>query len=162
MAGTLPPDRLSAIGPVATVRDMSRPPAFSRRMLLGGALAGAAAVGLGACSSSSESSTSTTAGTPPTTKPTKVLQPGERPNPGAAAGTDQLPQIKNIIVVMMENHSYDNVLGLQRGRGDGFTLDKSGSRRRSIPGRRARRSPHPGRTPSLRAFPMPNPCQPHG
>ena len=60
----------------------------------------------------------------------------------------------------MENHSYDNVLGMQRGRGDGFTLDAAGradgSRTR---GRRARRPAAGGRTPSLRAFPMPNPCQ---
>ena len=55
-----------------------------------------------------------------------MLQPGQLPNPKAAAGTDQLPQIENIIVVMMENHSFDNVLGMQRGRGDGFTLDNSG------------------------------------
>ena len=162
MPGTLSPARLSAAGQVGTVRDMSRPPAFSRRVLLGGALAAAAAAGLGACSSSSESSTSTTSGAPPTTKPPKALQPGERPNPDAAVGTDQLPEIKNIIVVMMENHSYDNVLGMQRGRGDGFTLDKSGKPTAVNPWPTGSPIAPPGPNTSLRAFPMPNPCQPHG
>jgi phospholipase C len=137
-------------------------------MLLGGALAGAAAAGLGACSSSSssESSTSPSGGTPGGTvvpaRVTKVLQPGQRPNPDAAAGTDQLPQIKNIIVVMMENHSYDNVLGMQRGRGDGFTLDKAGKPTAVNPWPTGSPIAPPGPNTSLRAFPMPNPCQPEG
>jgi len=82
--------------------------------------------------------------------------------PDAAAGTDQLPQIKNIIVVMMENHSYDNVLGLQRGRGDGFTLDKSGKPTAVNPWPTGSPIAPPGPNTSVRAFPMPNPCQPHG
>ncbi len=41
---------------------------------------------------------------------------GARPA-GPAAGTDALPQIEHIVVLMMENHSYDNYLGmLNRGR----------------------------------------------
>jgi len=136
---------------------MREPPVLSRRALLGGALSGAAALGLAACSSS-------TSGTPSTTKaapvPTRKLVPGDLPNPTAAAGTDQLPQIKNIIVVMMENHSYDNVLGMQRGRGDGFTLDEQGSPTASNPWSASASVPPPGPTDSvLRAFPMPNPCQ---
>ena len=47
---------------------------------------------------------------------------GPLPEPSRSAGTDLLPQIKHIVVLMMENHSYDNYLGMLRGRGDGFPL----------------------------------------
>jgi phospholipase C len=58
------------------------------------------------------------------------LQPGGRA-PGAdqaasAPGTDGLPQIRHIVVLMMENHSYDNYLGVLAGRGDGFPLGPDG------------------------------------
>jgi phospholipase C len=36
------------------------------------------------------------------------LQPGQRPEPSLPAGTNRLPQIEHIVVLMMENHSYDN------------------------------------------------------
>ena len=36
-------------------------------------------------------------------------------------GTDLLPQVKHIVVLMMENHSFDNYLGML-GRGDGFVV----------------------------------------
>ena len=43
--------------------------------------------------------------------------PGDRPDASRPAGTDLLPQIKHIVVLMMENHSFDNYLGtLGRGR----------------------------------------------
>ena len=45
-----------------------------------------------------------------------------RPRPALAPGTDLLPQIKHIVVLMMENHSYDNYLGMLKGRGEGFPL----------------------------------------
>ncbi|HZR51552.1 MAG TPA: alkaline phosphatase family protein [Streptosporangiaceae bacterium] len=45
---------------------------------------------------------------------------GERPRPDLPAGADLLPQIKHIVVLMMENHSYDNYLGMLAGRGDGL------------------------------------------
>jgi phospholipase C len=45
---------------------------------------------------------------------------------GAAAGTESLPQIRHIVVLMMENHSYDNYLGMLTGRGDGFELGAAG------------------------------------
>jgi phospholipase C len=54
------------------------------------------------------------------------LQPGQRPQPSLPAGTDMLPQIKHIVVLMMENHSYDNYLGMLAGRGEGFPLDGDG------------------------------------
>jgi len=37
---------------------------------------------------------------------------GPPPEPARPAGTDLLPQIKHIVVLMMENHSYDNYLGM--------------------------------------------------
>ena len=52
--------------------------------------------------------------------------PGQRPDASLPAGTDLLPQIKHIVVLMMENHSYDNYLGMLAGRGDGFSLDRDG------------------------------------
>jgi phospholipase C len=159
MGGTLPSDRLSAGGAVTTVRDMSPTPAFSRRTLLGGALAGAAAAGLAACGSSSTSTSTTTSSSLPPPVHDTVLQPGELPNPRAVAGTDQLPLIENIVVVMMENHSYDNVLGMQRGRGDGFTLDPAGRPTQSNPWPEGSVFPPPASGATLRAFPMPTPCQ---
>ena len=47
-------------------------------------------------------------------------RPGQRPQPDLPEGTDLLPQIKHIVVLMMENHSYDNYLGTLTGRGDGL------------------------------------------
>ena len=56
----------------------------------------------------------------------RAMQPGERPESSLPAGTDLLPQIKHIVVLMMENHSYDNYLGMLSGRGEGFPLDGDG------------------------------------
>ena len=53
--------------------------------------------------------------------------PGQLPAPGLPAGTDLLPQIKHIVVLMMENHSYDNYLGMLPGRGEGFPLGPDGA-----------------------------------
>src|SRR6266571_9378308 len=47
---------------------------------------------------------------------------GPRPRSALPAGQDLLPQIKHIVVLMMENHSYDNYLGMLQGRGEGFPL----------------------------------------
>jgi phospholipase C len=55
-----------------------------------------------------------------------LLEPGERPDPSLPEGTDLLPQIRHIVVLMMENHSYDNYLGMLTGRGDGFELGPDG------------------------------------
>src|SRR5580704_11642743 len=52
---------------------------------------------------------------------------GERPRPDLPPGTDLLPQIKHIVVLMMENHSYDNYLGMLTGRGEGFTMGPDGA-----------------------------------
>src|ERR1700685_733506 len=52
--------------------------------------------------------------------------PGPRPDPAQPPGSDRLPQLEHIVVLMMENHSYDNYLGLLTGRGDGFPLGADG------------------------------------
>jgi phospholipase C len=57
---------------------------------------------------------------------------GERPFPDQPEGANCLPQIDHILVLMMENHSYDNYLGMlgrrhgEQPRGDGFTLGSDG------------------------------------
>src|SRR5215831_20485705 len=51
---------------------------------------------------------------------------GARPQLAMAAGSDCLSQIEHIVILMMENHSYDNYLGMLRGRGDGLPLDDHG------------------------------------
>src|SRR5690348_13152437 len=54
------------------------------------------------------------------------MDPGARPRPSVPVGTDCLPQIKHVVVLMMENHSYDNYLGMLGDRGDGLPLDEHG------------------------------------
>jgi phospholipase C len=54
------------------------------------------------------------------------MAPGERPQPSLPAGTDLLPQVKHIVILMMENHSYDNYFGMLAGRGEGFSLGDDG------------------------------------
>jgi phospholipase C len=83
---------------------------------------------------------------------TTLRLPGSVPNPALAAGTDTLPGIEHIVVLMLENHSYDNFFGML-GRGDGFTLGTDG-----VP---TATNPYgDGRT--QHAFHMPTTCQlPH-
>jgi phospholipase C len=57
---------------------------------------------------------------------TRHIRPGDRPDPSRPAGTDMLPQIKHIVVLMMENHSFDNYLGTL-GRGEGLPLGDDGT-----------------------------------
>ena len=45
-----------------------------------------------------------------------------RPRPAESPGADGLPQIEHIVILMMENHSYDNYLGMLAGRGDGLAV----------------------------------------
>jgi phospholipase C len=57
---------------------------------------------------------------------------GQPPFPDRPEGADTLPQIDHILVLMMENHSYDNYLGMlgrgpgEQPRGDGFTVGPDG------------------------------------
>ncbi|MCU1450395.1 MAG: Phosphoesterase family protein [Acidimicrobiales bacterium] len=75
--------------------------------------------------------------------------PGTRPFPNAPEGVDMLPQIEHIVVVMMENHSFDNYLGML-GRGDGFTLDATG---------KPTATNRDGKGNLVHAFHMPTTCQ---
>jgi len=56
----------------------------------------------------------------------KLRLPGSLPYPHLRPGTDTMPGIDNIVVLMLENHSYDNIFGML-GRGDGFTLHRNGT-----------------------------------
>jgi phospholipase C len=51
---------------------------------------------------------------------------GPRARLDLAPGTDMLPQIKHIVILMMENHSYDNYLGMLADRGEGLPLGPDG------------------------------------
>ena len=80
-----------------------------------------------------------------------LREPGSLPDPSLPPGTDTLPQIEHIVVVMMENHSYDNYFGRLR-RGDGFF---------QIFGQPLDANPD-GEGNLVRAFHMPSTCQPDG
>src|SRR5262245_27588313 len=54
------------------------------------------------------------------------LEAGTRPRPELDEGTDLLPEVEHIVVLMMENHSYDNYFGVL-GRGDGLTMGADGA-----------------------------------
>jgi phospholipase C len=75
--------------------------------------------------------------------------PGTRPYPKLPEGVDTLPRIEHIVVVMMENHSFDNYLGVL-GRGDGFTLDAASKPTAANPD---------GHGNVVHAFHMPTACQ---
>src|SRR6201993_5022904 len=87
---------------------------FTRRSLLGAAAGGAAAVAFG--------------GVPAWARAAGVRRPDSRPFPHLPAGTATLPEIEHVVVLMMENHSFDNVLGMVphrvpgRRRADGLTV----------------------------------------
>jgi phospholipase C len=59
-------------------------------------------------------------------------EPGSLPFPERPAGSNGLPGIDNIVVLMKENHSYDNYFGML-DRGDGFTLGPDGTPLNSNP-----------------------------
>jgi phospholipase C len=86
--------------------------------------------------------------------------PDSLPDPGRPAGAvnDAMP-FDHIVVVMMENHSFDNVLGALSRAGqpaaDGLTFDSAGQATNSNPGT-------PGLPAEVRAFPFPTTAQgPH-
>ncbi len=61
-----------------------------------------------------------------------LRQPDSLPFPHLPAGTESMDQIKHIVVLMMENHSFDNMLGMVphqvagRGTVDGLTQNRGG------------------------------------
>jgi phospholipase C len=84
-----------------------------------------------------------------------LRQPGSLPYPHLAPGTDTIPEIEHIVVLMMENHSYDNKLGmLARAGADGFTLGANGKPTAS--------NPYPSGGKTQHAFRMPTTCQTSG
>jgi phospholipase C len=120
-------DALHAPGTRALIENVVADRGLSRRQVLRGALGvGAAAVGIGV-------GTAEAASAEPKARSSslhlpsrfKFRRPGSLPDPSLPEGTDTLPEIDHIVVVMQENHSFDNYLGML-GRGDGFTLDPRG------------------------------------
>jgi phospholipase C len=79
----------------------------------------------------------------------ELRQPGSLPNPHLPEGCDTLPDIEHVVLLMMENHSFDNIFGML-GRGDGFTLDRHGHPTNT--------NPYPNGS-IQHAFSMPNTCQ---
>jgi phospholipase C len=117
---------------------------LTRRRFLGGS---ASAVAAGALAPAFLGGTAAAAATPPAAAATRksaatptaaqykqalralgrttLRHPASLPFPHLAAGTDTLPGIEHAVVLMLENHSFDNFFGLL-GRGDGFTLGANG------------------------------------
>ena len=77
-----------------------------------------------------------------------ALPPGSLPNPSLPEGTDTLPQIEHIIILMMENHSFDNYFGMLSPH-VGFRL------RNGVP--KAANRDNDGNL--IHAFHMPSTCQ---
>jgi len=93
----------------------------SRRGLLKAGLTAGAVAGTGAWSLASASAADRGG------RPNRLREPGSLPYPRLPEGTDTIPQIEHIVVLMMENHSYDNKLGMLRRRGaDGYRLGRGG------------------------------------
>ncbi len=68
-----------------------------------------------------------TAASPGRAAAAPLRKPGSLPHPQLPACRDTIPLIRHIVVLMLENHSYDNRLGmLGRPGADGFTLGKDG------------------------------------
>jgi phospholipase C len=136
--------------------DTAGDPGISRRRFLGlaaGTAGIAAGAAIGGCNPK-KADPAAGSGTPRlkvgagagTTTPAPPRPP---PNRHAPVGSDQLPQFDHLIVVMMENHSFDNMIGML-GRGDGFKLGPTGRPTASNPD---------GRGGEVHAFHMPTPCQ---
>ena len=95
---------------------------LSRRTFLTGL--GATAIAVGCTKDSKPSGTGSSSAIETTTTTVRRFA-GDLPDPSRAEGTDTLAEIEHIVVVMMENHSYDNYLGMLP-RADGFTRDSNG------------------------------------
>jgi phospholipase C len=94
----------------------------SRRGILRAGLATGALAGAGAWGQARAAQAA-----PATGRRGRLRQPGSLPYPHLPAGTDTIPQIEHIVVLMQENHSYDNRLGMLRRPGaDGFPLGRDG------------------------------------
>jgi phospholipase C len=134
-------DEAGPAGGASQTGGTAGPGGTSRRGVLAAALAAGAVAGTGAWRSAAG----------PEAGRAAARGPGSLPYPELPAGTDTLPQVKHIVVLMMENHSYDNHLGmLGRADADGFTLGSNG-----LP---TAQNPYPdGKI--QHAFHMPTTCQ---
>jgi len=120
----------------------------TRRRLLRGSLLAGAAIGAAGWRSAPGSPAGPAQRRSPASAPG---QPGYLRSPHLRAGTDTIPQIRHVVVLMMENHSYDNKLGMLRRPGaDGLRLGRSG--------RPVAANPYPGGE-IQHAFRMPTTCQ---
>ena len=115
---------------------------LSRRTLLAGAVASGLGAAVGSEAYAAAARAAGLVGKLP------LRQPGSLPHPHLPAGTDTLPQIEHIVVLMMENHSFDDHLGTL-GRGDGLTPGTDGKPVNFNP------DPSGG---YVRSFHMPNTC----
>ena len=117
-------------------------PKPTRRRVLKAGLAAGAIIGTGAWASDPGDGRG---------YPGPLRQPGSLPFPRLPPGTDTIPQIEHIVVLMMENHSFDNRVGmLDRHDVDGFRLGRDG-----LP---TATNPYPDGT-IQHAFRMPTTCQ---
>ena len=121
----------------------SRGSTLSRRRLLGAAAVGATALAFAGREGTAPAAASTSG---------RIRLPGSLPNPAAPPGTDQVPEIEHIVVVMMENHSFDSMVGMM-GRGDGLSVGRDGKPNVALP------DGHGG---VVRSFHMPSDCQTQG
>jgi phospholipase C len=68
----------------------------------------------------------------PVAEAARIRTPGSRPFPRRPEGTHSIPPIEHVVVVMMENHSFDNILGMlphrfaSRRGVDGLPVDAGG------------------------------------
>lgn len=123
-------------------------PRLTRRDLLRATVVGAAGAAFGAVGGPLTPAAAR-AEPPRWVDPVARRRPGSLPFPRLPAGTHTMPQIEHVVVLMMENHSYDNYLGML-GRGDGFRIGRDG--------RPTATNPYPdGRI--QHAFRMPTTCQ---
>jgi phospholipase C len=133
------------------------PPRISRRSLLGGVAVGALGLGIDLASGGTSAAADSRAESVRRSElqnaaRRRVRRPGSLPNPNVPAGTDQVPEIENFIVVMMENHSFDNILGML-GRGDCWPKGPDGQPTVTMPD---------GHGNLVSAFHMPSECQTNG
>lgn len=83
--------------------------------------------------------------------PSDFRLPGSRPFPSKPAGEDQLAGIEHIVMLMMENHSFDNIWGtLDRPDVDGFPIDKCTGKPSAVA--------HFANGTLLHAYPLPMTC----
>src|SRR5580704_10892451 len=95
---------------------MAKARRFGRRTLLGGAAVAGAAATLGAPEWAAALEG----------RAVSLRLPDSLPHPHVPAGTDMLPDVEHVVILMMENHSFDDHFG-RLGRGDGLKVASDGT-----------------------------------